>query len=330
MKKTNTKHYLFYFSLLIVVTLCGFSLSGCDDSESQPTLLISGSSQEPKFVSVGSDGLHVRASLSSDGTTWTQVYINGGGLYRVAYGNGKLVAASQYSSVSEDGIFWKSSSTQITTFGGISALAYGNGIFVAAAMNVTGASRTWISRDGITWTNGNVSFGTIMSNPMGIAYGNGVFVLVGSSEFRMRSTDGINWTNEDREASGVLRGVAYGNGLFIAVGDSGACYISSDKGITWTPGASLYNGEDGYGIAYGDGVFIVVGTSGLRSVTTDGLSWSNSVASGDDLRDIAYGNGIFVSVGLNGRCIRSVDNGVTWTNNSTEADAWSDSITYMK
>ena len=84
---------------------------------------------------------------------------------------------------------------------------------------------------GVTWT--------IVSNPgpfvngewiMDIAYGNGVWVIVGSSGKLATATDPTSAGNWTSQTSGfgttAIRGVNYGNGYWVAVGSSGVVTTS--------------------------------------------------------------------------------------------------------
>ncbi|MDD3694053.1 MAG: hypothetical protein PHC89_01515 [Candidatus Pacebacteria bacterium] len=73
-----------------------------------------------------------------------------------------------------------------------------------------------------------------------IAYGNGVYVVVGD-EASMYSSDGKNWYPAMTSLAGVLYSVVYGDGKFVAVGSSNntstsnpVAYTSTD-GVIWSP-----------------------------------------------------------------------------------------------
>ena len=83
----------------------------------------------------------------------------------------------------------------------------------------------------------NTAFGG--SNVSGITYGNGVWVVVGSSGKIATATDPEGtWTLNGTTASEALSDVHYANGVFVAVGGSGASagviYTATDATSTWT------------------------------------------------------------------------------------------------
>jgi hypothetical protein len=52
-----------------------------------------------------------------------------------------------------------------------------------------------------------------------VAYGDGLFVAVGSGGVILTSPDGATWTAWTSGTGNDLNGVTYGNGLFVVVGD---------------------------------------------------------------------------------------------------------------
>jgi hypothetical protein len=64
---------------------------------------------------------------------------------------------------------------------------------------------------------------------LGITYGNGLFVAVGSEGTILISPDGRSWTKQNSGTTKHLHAVAYGNGLFVAVGDGVISTLRSEK-----------------------------------------------------------------------------------------------------
>ena len=65
-----------------------------------------------------------------------------------------------------------------------------------------------------------------------IAYGNGIYVVVGIDGYTAYSTDGENWTRKAVGANSWYA-IAFGNGKFVAVGKSRTITTTTD-GKTWT------------------------------------------------------------------------------------------------
>jgi hypothetical protein len=157
-----------------------------------------------------------------------------------------------------------------------------------------------------------------------------VVIAVGNDGRHAVSGDGIEWTDDVREAMGnrpcgprSLRAAQYANGTVVAVG--GGCNpdcegrIVTFDGITWSE-ATLPPGQGRLdGVAHGKGVWVAVGAAGLVLRSADqGRSW---VAAGGGaippgLRALAFGavGGVemFVAVGDGNTRLRSAD-GSTWT-----------------
>jgi hypothetical protein len=147
----------------------------------------------------------------------------------------------------------------------------------------------------------------------GIAYGNGVFVAVGSGtvNFAYSVDNGLTWTGLASVFYGsTWYSVAFGNGVFVAVGNPYQAY-STDNGLTWNYSSTLSGNRTG--VVYGNGVFVVVGTDTQAYSVDNGLIWTSVVSPiTGSWRSVAFGNGVFVMVGTDTQAY-STDNGLTWT-----------------
>ncbi|WP_457631158.1 WD40/YVTN/BNR-like repeat-containing protein [Oceanithermus sp.] len=129
-----------------------------------------------------------------------------------------------------------------------------------------------------------------------VAYGNGVYVIVGGPGAIVTSPDGDSWTARGSGTDAWLYSVTYGNGTFVAVGDSGTILTSAD-GESWTAQAAPTSSSL-KAVAYGDGVFVAVSDSGAVVTSSDGEHWARQVSgTGISLSDVTYVNGTFVAVG---------------------------------
>ena len=152
-----------------------------------------------------------------------------------------------------------------------------------------------------------------------IAYGDGMFVAVGSHSTILTSPDGITWTKRSANVPGIINfyGISYGKGCFVAVGSlsdlvgfpSGFLILTSPDGVNWT--AQTSNVPFLLSISYGNGLFIAVGYSKI-AISFDGISWSYLSRPG--YREaITYANGFFLAIDSRTRIYASVD-GDTWIN----------------
>ena len=231
------------------------------------------------YVAVGTN----QVFTSPDGITWTARTAAAANAWSaITFGNGLFVAVASSGSgnrvmTSPDGITWTArTSAANNSWDGIS---YGNGKFVAVAISGTG-NRIMTSSDGITWTLPTYPAGG-ETNYYSVAYGNGIFVAMGSAATSMISSDGVTWTQET-QTSAVWVGVAFGDGLFFAVSQGGGTeIISSTDGITWTTRPFPFTGS-WRGTAFGNGMFVAVeyGNDATPVMSTGPKITSLSVTSG--------------------------------------------------
>ena len=152
------------------------------------------------WVIVGGEGLSGNGnaiSTSTDGINWTglgtTIFYNTAKC--IAYGNGLWVACGQGGNTfatSTDGITWIGHGASIAS-NGINDVAFGNGVFVAVGPFQNG-NTVLTSTNGITWTGRGTTFS---SSGTRVAYGNGLWVSVGtsgsSSEIRYSDNNGATW-----------------------------------------------------------------------------------------------------------------------------------------
>ena len=230
-------------------------------------------------------------------------------LLTVIYTNNLWVTAGEQGTIltSSNGIDWAQQPRRTDIE--YKSLTYGEGLYVVAGE--IGAILT--SPDGTNWTQ-RFSPATSLG---GVAYGNGLFVAVGSDQGRgvvITSTNGINWT--PHAINDILPvGVAFGDGKFVAVGygfHSAGAIASSTDGVTWNVNPATFP-ELFENVGYGGGRFITVGRNGFIYASTNGTSWTRgTTGSGRRFIDVAYGNNRYVAVGVRGTILISLD-GLQWT-----------------
>ena len=167
------------------------------------------------------------------------------------------------------------------------------------------------NNDGTVQSNG--TFSTILGNTSaGIAYGNGIWLVVQQNGGTAYSTDGgANWTETlsaiDTTGGAAWKHLAYGNGRFVVVGTSGsttAISAYSFDGITWyyddTNLGLMFDGNLGK-VIYHNGEFLAFEDgAGAKTVarSRDGWSWqwfnddstSFTIASGTGVHSSVDGN----------------------------------------
>ena len=200
---------------------------------------------------------------STDGVTFqAQNLPEAGPLDFVAYGNGTFVATGsrlRRLATSADGFTWVTRDSPILSFVP-TPIIFANGIFVGVK------DRVYTSSDGVTWTSSPPVSTVLSFISQSIAYGDGQFVVVGSS---ISFQCGPNvWTSTNLnswEPVGIncldslppLTAVAYGNGQFVAFGPRPEILTSSD-GRQWHSRTSqVFNGSWSGAIAFGRGTFVI-------------------------------------------------------------------------
>jgi hypothetical protein len=270
-----------------------------------------------------------------------EAFGTGGQGRAVAYGGGVWVAVGQNALLggTENNIYISSDHgntwTAKTAFGagGIGyAVAYdGSGRWIAV-----GTGGIWTSiNNGTSW---QVSFQFIQGNS--VAYGNGVWVVVGQSvtggdDNIYISPDGESWTEKSAFGMGGYgQAVAYGGGVWVAVGQNGDnnsdknIYISTTNGDSWEHkiafGTQNLGGQGGNAVAYGNSIWVAVGEGRLAGGSTNniyissdhGISWiPKSAFAGEQGNAVAYGGGVWVAGGVSTdfqNVYSSTDNGDTW------------------
>ncbi len=146
------------------------------------------------------------------------------------------------------------------------------------------------------------------------------FVAVGYSGRRIRSHDGIEWTDDVTSGGGgddehLLRAVTFSQGMFIAAGWK--IWTSPDgSSASWQEQTAPSNWLGG--LADGNGRAVGTGGYGLSAYSTNGTTWqsggnvSAEIGQNQASRSLAFGAGIFVSATDAGDWWQST-NGESWT-----------------
>ena len=241
------------------------------------------------LVAVGEGRQIVR---SPDGINWENVGSKNvfERLIQIRFLNGFFIAVGTrgHIYVSDDGENWERSFAHPVMW--YVFATYGKGVFIIG----DGGRNIYVSNDLFHWSSYHIFWGPDRW-PRDIGFGNGLFVLVGSSGMIFTSPDGEAWTDRSVLTSNEFKSVAFGAGRFVAVGQNNTTYTSAD-GINWES-LDLEFPSWINDVHYSEtkGEFVVVGSE-LAKRSPDGLSWSeiNTQNFDSDWRRVTEGDGVWL------------------------------------
>jgi hypothetical protein len=263
----------------------------------------------------------------NNGVNWDtySLTVRVGSYHRSRYGNGIFCAGALNSSTlynfikSTDLLNWQQATTQSynDTGGdlGSNNLIYANNKF----FNLYDTGTVTTSTDGLTWSLVGGSSNIDNANWTSIAYGNGVYVIVGNNRQYVRYTSnpqsGTIWTASSNVfvAGLQIESIVYDNGIFlVTIENSNIVYTSSDA-LTWTlrtlPSSRQWNPT-----IYAASKWIIIESAGSNQyvTSTDTITWtSRSFPVSDGWLSVDYSNGIISVIGSQYLLISS--DGITWT-----------------
>lgn len=291
----------------------------------------------------GTSGGYV--TTSTDGINWTEpvstnLRVNARGFWQSVIKNGSTylaISSKAYVSTSTDGVNWTEPaetdlpSAYIGT-GSLSkkdhfwrGLSFGNNVYVACSSPYGYIA---YSQDGISWT--RVSEIGASGSPnrfQDSAFGNGKFVVIGSSGYISTSTNGTNWTtpaqNTTLQSAAGWFSLVFDGTRFIALSQSGYISTSTD-GENWTAPTQKVNNTSLYYMCYNYNDYKLIALSGgdkticTSSRTPTGLNFKEVVIQ-NDISISASGNGtpIWLFVTENGTGLTPWYNEGTWIYSGT-------------
>ncbi|YCM46677.1 hypothetical protein V2O64_11665 [Verrucomicrobiaceae bacterium 227] len=147
---------------------------------------------------------------------------------------------------------------------------------------------------------------------------NGKWIAAGEYGTILSSTDAQNWTLHPTGYDKSITDVAYGNGIYLALGSDNRHILTSPDLETWTidrPANVPFNPK---GILFRSGKFWLVGSDSSVCTSLDGLTWEQSKIDDDFrfLRGLSYGGGLYMVIATDAYIATSPD-GITWTERPT-------------
>jgi hypothetical protein len=189
----------------------------------------------------------------------------------------------------------------------------------------------YVSTDLVQWSKVNLPFSTSSFQPSVIGHGNGIYVIGGTNNNLLTSTDTITWTSRTSGFSSnfSITSYAYGNNTHVIGAES--VVATSTNAVTWTSRATQFGTPTIARILYANSLFLASGTSGSCNTSTDGITWvSRTTGLITSLTNSEYGNGLYLLGGLSSELATSTDT-ITWTTRTHNLfhNAIMRSITYL-
>ena len=225
---------------------------------------------------------------------------------KVIFANNKFFAVGAYFTLltSSDGKEWSQQNLDSGS-GHLRSIIYANNLYVAVGDSRQLDGRIFTSTDGISWTRRTSGVDKQLYD---IAYGNGLFVVVGVDGTLLTSPDGITWTTRTIPNVYHYYGVAYSGSVFVAV--SSNCIIYSYDGITWTAEESSNFGFSN--VKYLNNRFLAGGDLGRIGISEDGFNWQRiNLETRIGIRAFEYAYNHYLATGKRGAIYRSAD-GIEW------------------
>ena len=231
-------------------------------------------------------------------------------LYGVAYGNNTWMAVGDVGGILtsyDNGNTWVGQET--TELIDAKAVAYGNNTWVVSGTAVSSSCIVY-STDGVNFQSAGFNWGA--GAGVSIAYGNNVFVVVSETGPDIAySSNGIDWTQISLTNAYYYTGIAYGNGLFTIVGgcNYGTSIFTSQDGSNWV-GISA-NLASYTCVAYSAGRWITTNGAGILFYSDDSWANISQYAVPSNIVSFAAGDRL-VAVTTDPNIVWSKDNGATW------------------
>ena len=269
----------------------GYAFVQWEDGSTNPTRTVTVPLEDGNYTATFANALDawtISSSANSGVVNNFREILFADGMFR-AFGGGMAT--------SPDGVTWTGQVPSTPQTYNANVVAYHAGVYVSGG----DSGEIWSSTDGVNWTDRSPG---VTGNFEAVAWGNGLFVAVGSPEgtgdpaLIATSPDGVHWTQRTQGVSfASLTGIVYGNGTFVAVGtsQSGAASITSSDGVNWTTTTPISGVYSFSNVVYGNGGFLAGVNYGFTATSLDGVNWTVKGSSYYTSNEVGYGNGLYFS-----------------------------------
>lgn len=273
------------------------------------------------WLAVGSNG---QVAYSTDTNTWTAVSPGLGTniIFFAFWDGGQFIIGGDAGALakSADAVTWTSLSAN-SQFPAGSGSAIRTGC-KHGAVRLTGGTfgNFAISTDATAWalTEGSCGF---FSQVTGVAYGAGLYVVVGYLGRIATSTDGKKWVQRVNPfaVTDQILGIIFAGGKFVAFGGTSgnaSRLATSTDGVTWTMQASASSAmtQAIRGVAHNGSSYCAVDGGLVVATSSDAVTWVSRGAqgSGSVPLGMCYGNGVFAFACFSLYSIYYSSDGITW------------------
>lgn len=173
---------------------------------------------------------------------------------------------------STDGINWTKQSNKLPHIDNrhYNAVRFCNGIFIAV-----GAAQISTSTNGTTWTRRWQNSYIYEPQDITYGDGKYVTGLPGGNVLTSSDGITWTMKQHQCLIGGyIFYGIAFGKGIFVMVGTKGITARSTDGGETWEVPSTFVSKKNWRGITFSNGKFIAVTTDGYVATSTDGIIWT--------------------------------------------------------
>ncbi len=184
------------------------------------------------FVAVDLKG---KIYVSPDGVKWSQNSIQGiSSVSGLTYGKEGFALLDILGKVytSPDGVHWtikRKGEASLEAGASYRGIYFANGQFFCFRYSEMKNNRLIFSKDGVTWTEKELSYKGTATEICDLGYGDGKYAAVGNNGRILWSKDGLNWTWIGGGANNQLKGIVWNDGKFISVGNNGTILSLESK-----------------------------------------------------------------------------------------------------
>jgi len=302
------------------VTATNYSHTLKYDTILSRTVTDAGPEQLETMVAVGFDSTN-NIFTSFDGRIWTPRGLYASSLNRLTWNGSYWLVINRTSNrilKSFDAITWTPNTTvpwndiRYIAWDSIRSTWFGYGVHATG-----GTVGVYSSSDGVTWarTYDTASTATAGINGMAFSPTLGLLVISFGSSMLRSSDGGVNWTSASVSLGGGSTGMKWFNDKFIAYSNQQPFYSTNGivwNNVTWSGTAFTFNNLHWNGSSW----MATLNSSGIAT-SSNGITWTRVNSTITTFNAVTWTGGRWVAGTSASSHFSSIDNGVTWTQDTT-------------